>query len=200
MTKWYERSTAKFLRLQVKEHLKNLPPSKDKDETATAFWARVEKAGCLIEALDLYDEFAAGDAEWVHTRRETKKDFAERIEREGRQAEVKRVRNELLASGLSQREIQEQLVYRFPPLDGSRTRPWETPDPWKAGRLFRKKEDQDNLLAQANWDDDEDDEASEANWRVECAKWRQEERDALANARDRARELKGSGSGKDNKP
>ena len=203
MTKWYERSTAKFLRLQVKEHLKNLPPSKDKDETATAFWARVEKAGCLIEAVDLYDEFAAEDAEWVHTRRETKRDFAERIEREGRQAEVERDRKKLSASGLSLREIQKQLVDRFPPLDRSRTRPWQTPDPWKAGRLFRNKKDQDRLLAEAASDEDEDDDYEDgenASWLVECAKWRREERVALANARERARELKASGRRKANKP
>src|SRR6266478_4831055 len=190
MGKWYEWSTVKALRCQVAEFLENLPPSKDKDETATAFWARVEKASRLVEALELYDEFAARDAEWVHTRRETKKAFAERIEREGRQTKVERARNELLASRLSQRKIQEQLVDRFQPLDGSHTRPWKTPDPWEAGRLFRKKADQVELLELADPEEDEDDkEVAEAEWRVECAKWRREERVALANARRRAREL-----------
>jgi hypothetical protein len=199
MTKWYERSDIQGHRRGVGEHLEEenlLRPSKDKDESAAAFWERVEKAGLLIKALELYDEFAEQDADWVHRPRETKKAFAERIEREGRQDEVERARQELLELGLTLREIQEKLVYRFQPLDRTVTRVWKTPDPWKAGRLFRKKEDQDKLLAEANPDDDEYDEQSKAQWLVDCAKWRREERVALANARQRARELKESEAAK----
>src|SRR5262245_61836488 len=142
MAKWYELSEVKGIRCRVEENLKGLPPSKDKNETAAAFWARLEQAGLLVKALELYDELAEDRGEWVHRPRETKKAFAERIEREGRQADVERVRSKLLAEGRTLREIHTYLVNRFQPLDGSRTRPWETPDPWEAGRLFRKKEDQ----------------------------------------------------------
>jgi len=143
----------------------------------------VEKAGHLVEAIDLYDKLAGQHADSVHRPRETKMMFAERIQREGRQAEVERARSELSASGLSLREIHVKLVYGFQPLDGSDRRPWETPDPWKAGRLFRKKEDQDRAVPKR-------DEWEERKWRLDCAKWRREERVALANARRRARELK----------
>src|SRR6266851_2300235 len=143
MAKWYELSKVRGLRSLVEELLKGLPPSQEKNESATAFWARVEKAGLLIEALDLYGEFAADDAE--RTPRERKKVFAERVEREGRQAEVERARHELLELGYSLREIHVKLVERFQPMDGSHTRAWTTPDPWEAGRLFRKKADQVRL-------------------------------------------------------
>jgi hypothetical protein len=188
MAKWYEASKVGIIRSMVECSLKDFPPSKDENETAAAFWTRVEKAGRLVEAMDLYDECAKEEAEWIHKPRETKKMFAERIEREGRQAEVDSARNELSASGFTLREIHGKLVYSFQPLDGTRTRPWETPDPWEAGRLFRKKEDQDRLLAEANPDDYEDEPSAE--WLVDCAKRRREERVALANARQRARELK----------
>jgi hypothetical protein len=180
-------------RCSVEERLEEeglLPPSKDEDETAAAFWARVEQAGQLAKALELYDEFAEDAAEWIHRPRETKRMFADRIEREGRQAEVERDRNEMQQAGYSSREIHKKLVYHFQPLDGTLTRPWETPDPWEEGRLFRKKEDQERLLAEAKPDDYSRE--AMAMQRVECAEWRREERVALANARRRARELKTS--------
>ena len=115
--------------------------------------------------------------------------FAERIEREGRQAEVEEMRKEFADQGLSLRAIHGSLVNCFQPLDGTETCPWETPDPWQAGRLFRKKEDQDRLLAEVDSDDQED-EKEKIQWRVDCAKWRREERMALAKARERSMELK----------
>jgi hypothetical protein len=122
MAKWYELSAVQGFRRSVAEYLEEegLLPSKNKNETAAAFWGRVEKAGLLVKALDLYDEFADQDVEWNHARRETKKDFAERTEREGRQAEVESARNELLELGYSLREIQKKLVHHFQPLDGER--------------------------------------------------------------------------------
>jgi hypothetical protein len=190
MSKWYEISNVKWLRVLVGESLEEeegLPPSLGKDETAAAFWERVEKAGLLEKALELYDEFAESRADWVHRPRETKKMFAERIAREGRQAEVERVRNEFVQLGDSLRLIHHKLVHGFQPLDGSETRPWDTPNPWEHGRLFRKKEDQDRLLAEADPDNYES--TPSADWLVDCAKWRREERVALANARKRLREL-----------
>jgi hypothetical protein len=92
---------------------------------------------------------------------------------------------------MSEREIQEELVGRFQPLNGSATRNWPTPDPWQAGRLFRRKADQDELLALASEEDDEDVEADEAIRRVECAQWRRAERIALEAARRRARTQSG---------
>jgi hypothetical protein len=171
-------------RVMVAKEL-NLPVPKDDEESPTEFWARVERAGRLVEAIALYDEYAAEWAAWQHRPRETKQAFNKRVEREGRQAEVERIRAELLASGASQREAQEELVNRFQPLTGDRTRAWETPDPWKAGRLFRKKEDQDEWLENAGEDLEED-----PQWRVECARWRREERQALADARRQAEALK----------
>ena len=198
MKKWYEYSDIKALRGSVEVYLEDegLAPTKDEDETAAAFWARVEKAGLLVRAVELFDEFAEDEAGWIHMPRETKTMFAERIEREGRQAEVERMRNEFSNFGLSLREIQEKLVHHFQPLDGSHTRPWMTPDPWQAGRLFRKKEDQDRLLAEADPDNESD---PSADWLVECAKWRREERVALANARRRAGELKAAAAAEEAK-
>jgi hypothetical protein len=210
MSKWYEQSTVKMLRCSVAEHLEEqglLLPSKDKNESAAAFWERVDKAGLSVKAVELYDQFDAENAEWVHRSRETKKAFADRIEREGRQVEVEEERKKLLESGFSSREIHVKLVYQFQPLDGSHTRPWETPDPWAAGRFFRKKEDQSKFLAEQQKDDSycpsskwryeweqmrqkEHFASKNAKWLVDCAKWRREERVALANARRRARELK----------
>jgi hypothetical protein len=167
------------------------PVGRRTQEDPTEFWERVEGAGVLLKGLTLYDQVAAEHAAWVHLPRETKKQFAERAEREGRRAEVERVRAELLASGLSQREAETQLVERFQPLDGSETRAWETPDPWEAGRLFRNKADQTKILQR--WEKDKYNgllpEAAEAKWRLRWAKHRQEERFALAAARRRARAL-----------
>src|SRR5438128_1216538 len=110
MSKWYELSAVAGLRVSVggfleEEH--DLPPSKDKNETAAAFWERVEKAGLLEEAVDLYDIWAEMDAEDARTPRETKRMFADRIEREGRQAKVEEARSELMEEGYSLREIHE---------------------------------------------------------------------------------------------
>jgi len=66
VSKWFELSTEQANRISVAEELEKegLPPFKDKDETATAFWARVEQAGLLHKALELYDEFAEGLEAW----------------------------------------------------------------------------------------------------------------------------------------
>ena len=84
-----------------------------------------ETADLLEEALNLYDTLAEADKEQAP--RETKKMFVERIAREGRQAEIENTRNELMEDDL--REIHAKLVERFQPLDGTKTRPWTTPDP-----------------------------------------------------------------------
>ena len=194
MAKWYELSAIRGIRSAVEEQL-DLPPykgPKDRAETATEFWSRVERAGLLVKALALYDQLAAEGEEWRHIRRETKEEFAARIEREGRQVEVERKRTELVASGLSERDVQEELVACFQPLDGTETRVWETPDPWEHGRLFRRKRDQQELLELADDEDEDDAACRDARWRIECAERRQEERTALKKARRRARELTAS--------
>ena len=193
MSKWFELSTEQGNRIEVAEQLgeEGLLPFKGKDETATAFWERVEKAGLLQKALDLFDELAKKEAEEARVRRETKKMFAERIEREGRQAEVEEKRQELMESGLPLRDIHQLLVLSFQPLDGSETQAWTTPNPWEAGRLCRKKEEQERLLRQED-PDGYHDKASDDSWRLECLKWRREERVALVNARRRAWTLKGA--------
>jgi hypothetical protein len=193
MAKWFELSEVKGLRDWVEERLvedKRLRPSKNKNESATGFWARVEKAGLLEVALSLYDQCVKDRAKWVHRPRETKKVFADRIEREGRQAEVEKARKKLLEEGYSLREAQNQLVSNFQPLDRKWTRPWETPDPWEAGRLFRKKEDHERLQAEADPDQRENAMRKAAEYRLSCAKWRRDERLALANARRRVREMR----------
>ena len=46
MAKWFELSATKGLRVAVGKFLEKydgLPPSKDKDETAAAFWERVKR-------------------------------------------------------------------------------------------------------------------------------------------------------------
>ena len=187
MSKWYEMSDIFWFRGLVRAELK-LPELKN--ETATAFWKRVEEAGLLLDALELYDQCADEIAEWRGMRRERKHEFEARVEREGRREEAERLRTELVATGLSQREIQEKLVARLQPLDGTRTRAWSTPDPWEAGRLFRTKADQEELRALASDDDEDDVEAEAAQRRIDCAKWRREERQALRAARRRAHELK----------
>jgi hypothetical protein len=114
------------------------------------------------------------------------------MEREGRQAEAERLRAKLLASGLTRREAQVKLVERLQPFDGSTTRAWETPDPWEGGRLFRNKADQDerlNIVKRAE-DEDYDEEFDEAKNRIFWAELRRDERQALADARRRARDIK----------
>jgi hypothetical protein len=188
----YEYCEAAEIRELVEKRLHKLLAHKNEDESATEFWSRVERADLLIEALALYDELAAERSEQRHTWRETKKQFDERIERERRQAEAEQVRSELLLSGLTQREAQVKLVERFQPLDGTKTRAWETPDPWEAGRLFKKKEDQQNLLELAGGGEEEYEVEglTEAENRLNWARWRRNERQALVAARERARVLK----------
>jgi hypothetical protein len=216
MSQWFAKSNVHWFRRQAEDRLiqeKKMSSSKDKEETAAAFWLRMEKAGLLEEALKLYDEIAESHAEWMHATRETKKMFAERIEREGRQEEVESERKRLSAEGHSLRKIHEELVDLFQPLDGSWTRPWTTPNPWENGRLFRKKEDQNRCAAEIErgkesdycpknrwryeWEQMHQEKRSastNAKYRMDCAEWRREERVALANARHRApeaaRELK----------
>jgi G:T/U-mismatch repair DNA glycosylase len=195
MTKWYERDEIYTIRSQVGELLKLPTPKDDEREPAAAFWARLERGGLLLRALALYDQIAVRRAAEAQGRRETKEQFEQRVEQEGRRAEAERLRAALLASGLSQREAQWELVARLQPLDGTRTRAWATPDPWQAGRLFRKKADQVALLARASsYEDPEEDEEDEEDakiwWRVECARRRREERLALAAARRRAQALR----------
>jgi hypothetical protein len=185
----YEYCEVADIRARVEDQLPKLPACKGTDETPAEFWARAERAGLLEEALALYDKIAA---ERRQTRRETKKQFDQRIEHERRHAEVERVRAELLASGLTNRETQVELVNRFQPRDGTKTRAWETPDPWQQGRLFKKKTDQQKVLEQVerDEDEDEDDEVTEAENRLQWAERRREERQALADARRRAWAMK----------
>jgi hypothetical protein len=188
----YEYCEVADIRARVAEHLPRLPAPKGTDETPTEFWARAERVGLLLEALARYDEIAAARLDWRHVRRETKKEFDRRTKREGRQAEVERARAQLLASGLTQRETQVKIVNRFQPRDGTKTRAWETPDPWRRGRLFKKKADQQQVLEliERDEDEDEDDGMTEAENRLHWAKRRRDERQALADARRRAWALK----------
>jgi hypothetical protein len=200
----YEYCPIGDIRYEVELRLK-LPSYTGKgQETPTAFWSRVEEAGLLPEALALYDQVAAEEQARRRIRQETKREFLERVEREGRQAEADRLRAELLASGLSQREAQAQLVRRMQPLDGSQTRAWETPDPWDNGRLFLRKADQQHLLDLVEEDDDclDDQEQvrEQARNRVEWAQRRQDERQALAAARRRLEALKQPGAQKTDAP
>ena len=187
----YEYSEVTEIRGLVEEQLPKPPPARGpNDATAAQFWSRVERAGLLSEALALYDEIAASRK---RTRLETKRQFAERIEREGRQAEVERARADLLASGLTQRETQEELVKRFQPQDGTMTRAWETPDPWQQGRLFHKKAEQQRVLKAIERKDEwgvKKERVAEAENQLHWAKRRREERQALADARRRAWAIK----------
>jgi hypothetical protein len=179
----YERCEVAAIRGWVEEQLPKLPARKAHDNTPAEFWSRVEQAGLLHKALALYDEIVA---ERRHTRRETKKQFAQRIKHEGRRAEVQRVKAQLLASGLTQRETQGELVKRFQPQDGTKAKAWETPDPWQQGRLFKKKADQQEVFEQIERDEDDDEGVTEAENRLHWAERRRDERQALADARRRA--------------
>jgi hypothetical protein len=193
MYKWYEQSDIFWLRHVVARRLNGPPHAlpKCEDETAPEFWERVEKAGLLIQAVELYNQLAVEQTELRKRPRETKKDFEARVEREGRREEADRLRAELLAAGMSKREVHEELVERMQPLDGTRTRPWSTADPWEAGRLFRNKARQEKFQALITDDDDDySPEAAYAHERIEYAQWRQRERQALRAARRRAYELK----------
>jgi hypothetical protein len=188
-----EQCSLRDIRAEVESRLK-LPLPLTKNETAFHFWKLVEQAGMLIEALTLYDRIAAERTPPPPIRRETKLQFLERIDREGRRAEVERLRAELLASGWSQRDAQAELVKRFQPSDGTSTRAWETPDPWENGRLFRTKAKEQELEALTRDEEDDQDareyEREAAAEELLSAHSRFMERSALAKARRRARELK----------
>jgi hypothetical protein len=188
----YECCEIAEIRSRIEQQLPKLRAGKSKDESPAEFWSRVERTGLLIEALVLYDKITAEHVALKHLRRETKKAFEQRMQREGRQVEAERFRAELLATGLSQRQTQVALVERLQPLDGTRTRAWETPDPWQAGRLFKSKADQDRVLelTQDEENDDEDGSRSDAENRLNWAQRRRDERQALADARRRAWSLK----------
>jgi hypothetical protein len=78
-------------------------------------------------------------------RRETKKEFWDRIEREGRREEAEAKRDELVAEGYYGRDVQARLVERFQPPDGTKTKAWPTPDSWDCGRVDAKKPPPDEL-------------------------------------------------------
>ncbi len=72
-------------------------------------------------------------------RRESKGRFWQRMEQEGHLAGAQAVEDELLSQGLTRRQVQERLVARFQPADGTKTRSWDTPDSWQRGRkCFRR--------------------------------------------------------------
>src|SRR5262249_39177722 len=126
---------------------------------------------------------------WRHVRRETKKEFWKRVEREGRKVDAERALAKMLASHMSQREAQEKLVERFQPLDGSQTRGWGKPNPWICGRLVQSKEDQDEALVLAE-DEEYASDQDIAQDRLKWARLRRDEAQALAAWRDHARKLK----------
>jgi len=72
-------------------------------------------------------------------KRESKKEFWARLEREGRHAEAEAVQGQLLASGQSKRAAQATLVTRFQPTDGTKTCPWWTPNSWSHDRRYLKR-------------------------------------------------------------
>jgi hypothetical protein len=147
----------------------------------------------LEEAIASYDDFVEMRAELADVPRETRAIFWARVDREGRKPQAEQMQEKLLASGKTRRQTQKELVEQFQPLDGTETRPWETPDPWEAGRLFRSKEVQEQILADNDEDDDgmyESPAQKAASWRLECARWRSAERKALAAARQMASELR----------
>ncbi len=75
----------------------------------------------------------------VEAKRETIKEFWSRIDQEGRKAQAEAEKSQLMAYGMSKRQVQSALVYRFPPKEGGRTRAWVTPDSWACGRRDAKK-------------------------------------------------------------
>jgi hypothetical protein len=193
----YERCPVWDVRCVMAKVL-GLPTDEDPDH----FWSRVEKAGRLVEALACYDRLVVDLAARAKVVRESKQQFLLRVEQEGRLAEVERKRSDLIAGGMSQRDAQASLVESFQPLDGKKTKGWRTPDPWYYGRLFHKKKDQDRLVRLANRENDEDEyvddyddeeyeeqEVHDARDRVAWAQRRRAERIALADARQRARDL-----------
>jgi hypothetical protein len=166
-----------------------LPAPKSQYENSWGFWKRVDESGLLVRAIELYDRIAVGWEYWSHVRRETKEQFWQRVEREGRRAEAERALSKLLESHLSQRDAQEKLVECFQPLNGGQTRVWQTPDPWAHGRLFQSKQDQDAMLALAE-DNEYASEQDIAQDRIKWARTRREEASALAYYRAQVPERK----------
>jgi len=72
-------------------------------------------------------------------KRESKGQFGQRIQQEGRLAQAQVAEADLLHQGLSRRHVQKVLVDRFQPSDGRSTRAWPTPDSWKCGRRYARK-------------------------------------------------------------
>jgi hypothetical protein len=68
--------------------------------------------------------------------RESKKAFWSRVEREGRREEAEAALKLFIESGTAKRQAQMQLVFRFQPIDGTKTVAWFTPDPWQSGREY----------------------------------------------------------------
>jgi hypothetical protein len=184
----YTHCLVRDIRKAVERRLE-LPAPKSQYENAWAFWKRVAEAGLLVRAIKLYDRIAASWAYWSHVSRETKEQFWQRVEQEGRRAEAERALSKLLASHMSQREAQKKLVECFQPMDGSPARFWPTPDPWEHGRLLRSKEDQDATLALAE-DKDFASEQDIARNRLSWARLRREEAQALAVYREAVPEQK----------
>src|SRR5262249_34371112 len=79
-------------------------------EPPSNFWTRMEQAGKLCEAVELYKELEIERKTRAHTQRETIGEFQQRIKKERRLKEAERLRIELLEQGLSLREVQEKLV------------------------------------------------------------------------------------------
>jgi len=64
-------------------------------------------------------------------KRESRKQFLARVEKEGRHQEAETFYDGLIASGVSARESRRRAVETFQPIDGSRTAAWETPNRWE---------------------------------------------------------------------
>src|SRR5437016_12854276 len=73
------------------------------------------------------------------TKRESKGQFWQRVQQEGRLAKAQQAEAALLHGGLSRRIVQFLLVANFQPVDGTPTRAWPTPDSWKCGRRYARK-------------------------------------------------------------
>jgi len=71
--------------------------------------------------------------------RENRSAFWDRMRQEGRCEQAASAYADLLSTGMLKRQAQATLVARFQPLDGSRTRAWDTPDSWACGRTDWKK-------------------------------------------------------------
>jgi hypothetical protein len=183
-SQYYQDCEACNVRILVGCELHLPPPNQ---ESPAAFWTRMIGAGRLVEAVALFDRIAAKRAKRADLPRETRAQFLDRVEREGRREKAERVLARLLASGMSRREAQQKLVERFQPVDGKKTQAWVTPDPWLNGRLFRRKKVQQDLIAAASPEGKREAARQAAADQVERARHRQEERVELAEARRIAR-------------